>query len=77
MTAAASDGGLQQIKQALKNTWMSGDFGKIAEHSAKEAERFVGALVSSRARRYWTLPVGRATWQFQPRGPARKLLAWI
>jgi SAM-dependent methyltransferase len=28
----------------MRATWMAGDFGKIAEHSAKEAERFVDDL---------------------------------
>jgi ubiquinone/menaquinone biosynthesis C-methylase UbiE len=41
MTAADTG---SQLKQNLKNMWMAGDFGKIAEHSAKEAERFVARL---------------------------------
>jgi ubiquinone/menaquinone biosynthesis C-methylase UbiE len=38
------DSGSPQIKQTLKNMWMAGDFGKVAEMSAKEAERFVSRL---------------------------------
>jgi SAM-dependent methyltransferase len=35
---------LEPLKEKMRATWMAGDFGKIAEHSAKEAERFVGDL---------------------------------
>ena len=35
---------IQQVKQAMKATWMAGDFGQIANHSAAEAERFVHRL---------------------------------
>jgi SAM-dependent methyltransferase len=40
----AADTSSHQLKESLKNSWMAGDFGKIAEHSAREAERFVARL---------------------------------
>lgn len=33
-----------QLKSALKASWMAGDFGKIAEYSAKEEEDFVSRI---------------------------------
>lgn len=36
--------GLEQLKQRMRGTWMSGDFGQIARYSAKGAEEFVGRL---------------------------------
>lgn len=38
------DNNSPQLKQNLKNMWMSGDFGKVAAMSAKEAEHFVSRL---------------------------------
>jgi SAM-dependent methyltransferase len=35
---------LEPLKERMRATWMAGDFGKIAEHSAKDAERFVDDL---------------------------------
>ena len=35
---------ITQIKQGMKATWMAGDFGQIANHTAPEAERFVHRL---------------------------------
>jgi SAM-dependent methyltransferase len=35
---------LEQLKEKMRATWMAGDFGKIAEHSAKGAEQFVDSL---------------------------------
>lgn len=35
---------LDQLKQRMRAVWMSGDFGKIAEYSAKGAEAFVARL---------------------------------
>lgn len=35
---------IQQVKQGMKATWMAGDFGQIANHTAPEAERFVQRL---------------------------------
>ena len=32
---------LEQLKERMLSTWMAGDFGQIAQHSAKEAEKFV------------------------------------
>ena len=42
MATTASD--LQQLKQNLRRVWMAGNFGKIAEHSAKGAAEFVSRL---------------------------------
>src|SRR5829696_7014709 len=36
--------GLEQLKQRMRSTWMAGDFGQIAQHSAKAAEEFVGRI---------------------------------
>ena len=35
---------MEPLKEKMRATWMAGDFGKIAEHSAKDAERFVDDL---------------------------------
>jgi SAM-dependent methyltransferase len=35
---------LDPLKEKMRATWMAGDFGKIAEHSAEEAELFVDSL---------------------------------
>jgi SAM-dependent methyltransferase len=35
---------MEQLKERMRATWMAGDFGKIAEYSAKEAEGFVDLL---------------------------------
>ena len=35
---------LEQLKSALKTTWMAGDFGEIAKFTANEAATFVGRL---------------------------------
>src|SRR5260370_40618595 len=35
---------LEQLKQRMRSTWMAGDFGQIAQYSAKAAEEFVGRL---------------------------------
>jgi SAM-dependent methyltransferase len=35
---------MQQLKEKMRATWMAGDFGKIAEYSANDAEAFVEAL---------------------------------
>jgi SAM-dependent methyltransferase len=42
MQAAQSE--LEQLKQRLRTTWMAGDFGKIAQYSAKGAEEFASRL---------------------------------
>lgn len=39
-----SQSGLEQLKQRMRSTWMAGDFGQIAQHSAKHAEDFVARL---------------------------------
>jgi SAM-dependent methyltransferase len=33
-----------KLKQGMRSTWMAGDFGRIAEHTAKEAAEFVERL---------------------------------
>ncbi len=35
---------MEPLKEKMRATWMAGDFGKIAEHSAAEAELFVDSL---------------------------------
>ncbi len=35
---------MEQLKEKMRATWMAGDFGKIAEYSAKDAEGFVESL---------------------------------
>lgn len=35
---------MELLKEKMRATWMAGDFGKIAEYSAEEAEHFVDAL---------------------------------
>jgi ubiquinone/menaquinone biosynthesis C-methylase UbiE len=35
---------MEQLKEKMRATWMAGDFGKIAEYSAKYAEAFVEVL---------------------------------
>lgn len=35
---------LDQLKSRMKATWMAGDFGQIANYSAREAENFVGRI---------------------------------
>ncbi len=34
----------EQLKERMRTTWMAGDFGKIAQYSAKDAEVFVDRL---------------------------------
>jgi SAM-dependent methyltransferase len=36
--------GFEQLKARMRDTWMAGDFGQIAQHSAKGAEEFVDRL---------------------------------
>lgn len=42
MQTAAHD--FQQLKSGMKATWMAGDFGQIANYTAREAENFVGRI---------------------------------
>jgi SAM-dependent methyltransferase len=35
---------IDELKQKMRTTWMAGDFGKVAEHSAREAGEFVARL---------------------------------
>ena len=35
---------MEPLKEKMRATWMAGDFGKIAEYSAAEAELFVDSL---------------------------------
>jgi SAM-dependent methyltransferase len=37
-------GDFEQLKRKLRETWMAGDFGQIAQYTAKGAEEFVGRL---------------------------------
>jgi SAM-dependent methyltransferase len=36
--------GPEQLKEKMRSTWMAGDFGQIAKHSARAAEEFVSRL---------------------------------
>lgn len=38
---------LEKVKQRMRGTWMAGDFGQIAQYSAKGAEEFVNRLAIS------------------------------
>jgi ubiquinone/menaquinone biosynthesis C-methylase UbiE len=38
---------LEQLKQRMRGTWMAGDFGQVAQYSAKGAEEFVNRLAIS------------------------------
>ena len=35
---------LEELKQRMRTAWMAGDFGQIAQYSARAAEEFVGRL---------------------------------
>src|SRR5215469_12123600 len=35
---------MQNLKQAMRNTWMAGNFGEIAKNTARVAEEFVDRL---------------------------------
>jgi ubiquinone/menaquinone biosynthesis C-methylase UbiE len=37
----------EQLKQRMRGTWMAGDFGRIAQYTAKAAEEFVNRLTIS------------------------------
>jgi len=41
---ATGQPGIDQMKQRMRATWMAGDFGQIAQYSAKHAEEFVERL---------------------------------
>ena len=47
-----------QLKSALKSTWMAGDFGEIAKHTAKEGEEFISRLGISPAARVLDVACG-------------------
>jgi ubiquinone/menaquinone biosynthesis C-methylase UbiE len=49
---------LQQLKQRMRATWMAGNFGKIAEHSAKAAAEFVQRLNIPRGARVLDVACG-------------------
>jgi SAM-dependent methyltransferase len=36
--------GLEELKERMRRTWMAGDFGQIAQYTAKSAEEFVDRL---------------------------------
>ena len=44
MDSQAMSSNLLQLKQAMRATWMAGDFGQIARYMEKEAEAFVERL---------------------------------
>jgi 2-polyprenyl-3-methyl-5-hydroxy-6-metoxy-1,4-benzoquinol methylase len=49
---------LKQLKQQIRRTWMAGDFGQIAQYSAKGAEEFVNRLAISRGMRVLDVACG-------------------
>ena len=44
MDSQAMTSNLLQLKQAMRATWMAGDFGQIARYMEREAEAFVERL---------------------------------
>lgn len=48
----------EKLKQRMRDTWMAGDFGQIARHSAKGAEEFVDRLAISRGMRVLDVACG-------------------
>jgi 2-polyprenyl-3-methyl-5-hydroxy-6-metoxy-1,4-benzoquinol methylase len=44
MDSQAMTSNLLQVKQAMRATWMAGDFGQIARYMEREAEAFVERL---------------------------------
>jgi ubiquinone/menaquinone biosynthesis C-methylase UbiE len=49
---------LEQVKQRMRSTWMAGDFGQIAQYTAKSAEEFVNRLPISRGMRVLDVACG-------------------
>src|SRR6516164_8721300 len=49
---------LQLLKQRMRDTWMAGDFGQIAQYSAKGGEEFVNLLAISRGMRVLDVACG-------------------
>jgi ubiquinone/menaquinone biosynthesis C-methylase UbiE len=49
---------LEQLKQGIRGAWMAGDFGQIAQYSAKGAEEFVNRLAISRGMRVLDVACG-------------------
>jgi ubiquinone/menaquinone biosynthesis C-methylase UbiE len=48
----------EQLKHRMRGTWMAGDFGQIAQYSAKGAEEFVNRLPISRGMRVLDVACG-------------------
>ena len=48
----------EQLKQRMRGTWMAGDFGQIAQYSAKGAEEFVDRLPISHGMRVLDVACG-------------------
>jgi hypothetical protein len=67
---------LEKVKQRMRGTWMAGDFGQIAQYSAKGAEEFVNRLAISPGMRVPS-PVARAIWPYRQRAAVRRLLVSI
>src|SRR5258707_7751661 len=55
---ASTSPDMQQLKQGMRAVWMAGNFGKIAEHSAKGAAEFVGRLNIPRGARVLDVACG-------------------
>ena len=51
---------LEQLKQRMRSTWMAGDFGQIAQYSARAAEEFVGRIGIRPAATVLDVEIGRA-----------------
>jgi 2-polyprenyl-3-methyl-5-hydroxy-6-metoxy-1,4-benzoquinol methylase len=66
--------GLEQLKQRMRDTWMAGDFGQIAGHTAKGAEEFVARLPISPGMRVLDVACGTVIWRYQRRGGAGRFL---
>jgi ubiquinone/menaquinone biosynthesis C-methylase UbiE len=49
---------LELLKQRMRDTWMAGDFGQIAQYSAKGGEEFVTRLAISRGMRVLDVACG-------------------
>ena len=48
----------EELKQRMRGTWMAGDFGQIAQYSAKGAEEFVNRLAISHGMRVLDVACG-------------------
>src|SRR5690242_15464065 len=48
----------EQLKQRMRSTWMAGDFGQVAQYTAKSAEEFVNRLPLSAGMRVLDVACG-------------------